>query len=738
MKKISDFFLHSVDVPTGTLPVSKKTRLTDEITAEANATEETLMELSEPKPSDIVRGSSVTFEQLQSADVDWPTCWTLDQRNYFLVKYDWLSIRNKKLGCIPCRKVGNLGVEAKMGMKVSNEWADNKITYFGTDRQQQLMSLRKKLFDHKETAAHKAALKILTEAEAAPIENVLLKALTREKIVTAKIFRTAYKVAKENQSFHNFESEIDLQELNGVEMGRILHSTNACINVVNHISCEMRKKLFQEIVRSNNKISLIIDESTTLSQKSTLIVYIRVCLADSGMTSPVNLFLDLVELESVTANGVFASLLHCLHFYGLTEDFLRRNLVSLACDGAAVMLGSKSGVKALLKEKFPSVLVWHCANHRLELSVGDVVKQVSGINRFKAFIDKLYVVYHSSPKNCRELQVCARLLEAELLKIGRMLSTRWVASSFRSVLAVWEDYEVLVQHFEEAKLDSTRDKKDQCMYEGLQRKITSTEFVLDLGLMCDALQELSELSLDLQERNIDIYKADKKIKAVIQIFEERQIIPGPYYKIAATAVDSNLFKGVSLHTKNCTSDPPIDVKAFYKKLQESIEQRLLSSEDAELAYWARVLDTKQWPDNIGTHLTFGETEMRNLSTRLQLNERIMIRGFREYLIEKNIPDKLLPLQIALSTIPISSSEAERGFSQMNLIITPTRSSLMTTTVSSLLFIRLVGPPLVRFDPTRYVESWLLRGRHSATDTNSKERSREDTSDKKLIKLWNLL
>lgn len=66
------------------------------------------------------------------------------------------------------------------------------------------------------------------------------------------------------------------------------------------------------------------------------------------------------------------------------------------------------------------------------------------------------------------LQICAHLLEAELLKIGRMLSTRWVASSYRSVSAVWEDYEVLVQHFEEAKVDPTRDKKDKCMYEGLQ------------------------------------------------------------------------------------------------------------------------------------------------------------------------------------------------------------------------------------------------------------------------------
>ena len=73
------------------------------------------------------------------------------------------------------------------------------------------------------------------------------------------------------------------------------------------------------------------------------------------------------------------------------------------------------------------------------------------------------------------------------------------------------------------------------------------------------------------------------------------------------------------------------MKAFYKKLKESVEQRLLSSEDADLADWARVLDIKQWPDNIDTHLTFGEAEIRNLSTRLQLNEKTMIRGFREYL-----------------------------------------------------------------------------------------------------------
>jgi hypothetical protein len=113
---------------------------------------------------------------------------------------------------------------------------------------------------------------------------------SREKVITENIFRTAYKVAKENHSFNNFESETDLQKLDAIDMGRILHSTNACINIVNHIGQEVRKKLFKKILKSNSKISLIINESTMLSKESTLIVYIRIFLTDKGLNSPVYFF----------------------------------------------------------------------------------------------------------------------------------------------------------------------------------------------------------------------------------------------------------------------------------------------------------------------------------------------------------------------------------------------------------------------------------------------------------------
>ena len=69
-------------------------------------------------------------------------------------------------------------------------------------------------------------------------------------------------------------------------------------------------------------------------------------------------------------------------------------------------------------------------------------------------------------QHARELQVCANLLETQLLKIGGMLSTRWVVFSFRSVSAVWESFQALVDHFQTASQDvKHRDVQDKSMQE---------------------------------------------------------------------------------------------------------------------------------------------------------------------------------------------------------------------------------------------------------------------------------
>ena len=98
---------------------------------------------------------------------------------------------------------------------------------------------------------------------------------------------------------------------------------------------------------------------------------------------------------------------------------------------------------------------------------------------------------------------------------------------------------------------------------------------------------------------------------------------------------------------------------------------------------------------------FGEKEVEALCKQFCIHDpRQVIRAFREFR-ENNgefIPDELKGLLAAINTVPISSAECERGFSQMNLICSANRASLLPSTISTLLFLCLVGPPLTRFIP----------------------------------------
>jgi hypothetical protein len=104
------------------------------------------------------------------------------------------------------------------------------------------------------------------------------------------------------------------------------------------------------------------------------------------MSTVVNLFLDLIELEIVSVKGIVDILLDCLQSYGMTGNYLKTHLVCVACDCATIMMSIKSGVTKLMKENFPSLIVWQCSCHRLELSVAETVKSVTGISKFKQWL----------------------------------------------------------------------------------------------------------------------------------------------------------------------------------------------------------------------------------------------------------------------------------------------------------------------------------------------------------------
>jgi len=80
---------------------------------------------------------------------------------------------------------------------------------------------------------------------------------------------------------------------------------------------------------------------------------------------------------------------------------------------------------------------------------------------------------------------------------------------------------------------------------------------------------------------------------------------------------------------------------------------------------------------------------------------------------------LASLLLIEQIVPISSAEAERGFSQMNLIATDSRSRILVPNISDILFVRLNGPSPSVWDPASATKSWLLKGHRRADDTQSK-------------------
>ena len=390
----------------------------------------------------------------------------------------------------------------------------------------------------------------------------------------------------------------------------------------------MRRKLFSHVQNIQGKISNTIDESTSISNKTTLIIYLK--CETSKSIDPHFVFADLIELEKQDAETIYAALIKSLAKYGFDDFYLTQNLLAFTSDGASVMLGKNNGVGTRIAKKYPNTILWHCLNHRLELSVSDAIKKVNAINHLKIFFDKLYSLYSRSPKNQRELNECSSAVHEQVKKIGRLLDTRWVASSYRTVKAVWCSYESLCKHFETASQDLHRHSTERAMFNGMGKRIQSPEFLIDLGLMFDTLYEVSSLSELLQHRGTSIIYANQMIKRTIRRLENFTINTGTKSLDAQYAVEELKFNQTILkHNKSIVN---INKDEFLRSLVVSMEDRLfriINTEDSNLMKDLQILSKDTWPLEYTSG--FGEKEIRNLCKRFLLPEIVTVNAFCDYM-----------------------------------------------------------------------------------------------------------
>ena len=171
--------------------------------------------------------------------------------------------------------------------------------------------------------------------------------------------------------------------------------------------------------------------------------------------------------------------------------------------------------------------------------------------------------------------------------------------------------------FTAAAHDPDRDAKTRSKMKGLAKHLASVQFVNDIGLMYDVLQELSSLSLELQKQAMTLDKADRLVKRTIHVLESFVDNPSEHSSEANTAKERMEFKTVEL--LDIVKQKAIDRQQFIQSVVDNLRLWLCEPDeaDAQILEDCLVFDTDTWPTLPENR--FGEKEVRRLCQRFSLD-----------------------------------------------------------------------------------------------------------------------
>jgi hypothetical protein len=171
-----------------------------------------------------------------------------------------------------------------------------------------------------------------------------------------------------------------------------------------------------------------------------------------------------------------------------------------------------------------------------------------------------------------------------------VLGTHWVSSSALSVRAIWKNYPALYKHFQGASMDQNWMSSERSQYVDLKRKLSDTNFVLNMGLMLDALTELEHLSLKLQDRKVTSPEDHYLISQKYHVFQSVTQNPGEFYEEALNAANELEFKRIKLEFGKVHKINQLD---FFEKLSDNISIRMFTTRASHMSSGSDTLSNRE-------------------------------------------------------------------------------------------------------------------------------------------------
>ena len=106
-----------------------------------------------------------------------------------------------------------------------------------------------------------------------------------------------------------------------------------------------------------------------------------------------------------------------------------RKVMGFGSDGAAVMIGRRSGVSTRLRVHNPFMINIHCVAHRLALAAAQAFESIPYLKKFKNTVHSLYLFYHNSSVRMSGLHALQEVLHDPLINLKEAKDVRWLSNN---------------------------------------------------------------------------------------------------------------------------------------------------------------------------------------------------------------------------------------------------------------------------------------------------------------------
>lgn len=665
------------------------------------------------------------------------------------------SIFVTKIWCTICRKYPGAGLDDR-----TRSLNDCQAYVDGTDKVKK-DSIAKHMSSNVHLAAEKLEKKDSqphTPFHKRPIVKAVSQMDKRTTEKLCKLYDIAYTIAYNEMPFTKMPVLIKLERKHGVDLGTTYCNNQACHSFI----MEINEHLTKTGIKSNLSnlhddpfyYSLSFDGSSDKACNEKEITTIRYVNSKGQLR---NDLLSIVHLQEANAETIHTSLISSCDRTKLPE--ISKGCVSASADGASVNFGKITGVMTLLKNDAPWLVDIHCLPHKFELALKDTFKGSYFESTIDPMLNKMYAIYHRSPKRLRNLRQIGIRNKVVVVRPPRASGTRWISHRLKALKALENNYTCIIRHL--TKL-SSKTGKDSAKMKGYLKTMKTEKFVLSIAAYRDILEKLSKFSLAMQSVTKSVTEVQLDIESVIAEVKNLKPNLGGCFDLAdkswKATIHGAIFKGVEVCTKRNDSVKTNilkDCSALFAKFEKVINQRFTGFIKSDIIRAMKILDSANWNkkdiDQYGieelTVLTehFGPVMSKNgcnleeLSGEwLKLKRDVVANHFelKFYELWETIISRkreryrnMVHLIKIVLAIPVSSAHVERLFSTVKRTLGDWRLSLSVKTVEALVRISTEGPDPDDFDPQPVVEQWRLSGcrvrrPHTKLPTRPRRRRRQ--------------